>query len=105
MSSTVQSSAFTPNPVATQQATQQVTKPVVRSRPPSRPTPSSTGQGGRKINEASVWMIGVLGSLGSTKGSLQGTHGPEAPGFACDGTKFGRPRKVEDSQHIATASA
>jgi DNA invertase Pin-like site-specific DNA recombinase len=49
-------------------------------------------------------MIGVLGSLAEYKRELirERTALKRASSRA-NGTKFGRPRKVDDSEHIATA--
>ena len=64
----------------------------------------STGDGIDSSTAAGRMMIGVLGSLAEYERALTKERtGLKRASSRANGTKFGRPRKVHDAEHIATA--
>ncbi|CAM3139692.1 recombinase family protein [Mycobacterium simiae] len=65
----------------------------------------STTEGIDSSTPAGRMMIGVLGSLAEYERELiQERTALKRATSRANGTKFGRPRKVDDAEHIATAT-
>src|SRR6476660_8896367 len=64
----------------------------------------STSDGIDSSTAAGRMMIGVLGSLAEDERELvRERTALKRESSRANGTRFGRPRKVEDTEHIATA--